>query len=107
MRRRSLYFLLSILTSDALAGNAVGKITSITVADNSASILFKLDAPITDTPRCNETNRFSINLMKPGGMAAYIALLQAKQQNYRVTVTGLNTCSNEWMSEDSKNIILE
>lgn len=91
----------------ALAGTAVGKVTSVYVADGSSAILFKLDAPITDTPRCNEAKRFSISLIKPGGMASYRAILEAKREQYKVSVEGLNTCGNEWKSEDVKDIVIE
>ncbi len=37
-------------------------------------------------------------------MATYTAILEAKKQGYKVTVEGLNTCANEWKSEDLKNI---
>ena len=88
------------------AGNATGKITSIFVADNSDAVLFMLDSQINDTPRCNEAKRFSIGLRKPAGMAAYMAILEAKREGYEVSVEGLNTCINEWKSEDIKNILL-
>lgn len=88
------------------AGNSTGKISSIYVADDSDAVLFALSSPIERTPRCNEAERFSINIRKPGGMAAYQAILEAKSQGYEVSVEGLNTCVNEWKSEDIKNIVL-
>lgn len=94
------------LAQGALAGSATGKITTITVADHAIAVLFALAAPIEGTPRCNESQRFSLNLKKPGGRAAYMALLEAKQHGYTVRVEGLNTCANEWKSEDSKSITL-
>lgn len=93
-------------SSSTLAGNATGKISSIFVADDSTAVLFSLTTPINSTPRCNEDERFSINIRKPGGMAAYTAILEAKRQGYEVTVQGLNTCTNEWKSEDIKNVLL-
>ena len=93
-------------SNSVLSGNATGKITSILVADNSFNVLFMLNSEIEDTPRCNEEKRFSISLRKPGGVAAYTAILEAKKENYEVSVEGLNTCVNEWKSEDIKNIKL-
>jgi hypothetical protein len=87
-----------------MAGSAVGRVSTITVANDSYAVLFQLDNPIENTPSCNEAKRFSINLQKPGGMAAYMALLEAKQQGYTVLVEGLNNCSNDWKSEDAKTI---
>ena len=106
-----MYKLIIILTSlffsnIAYSGNATGKITTIFVADNSFYVLFKLNSPINDTPRCNDEERFSISLSKPGGTAAYTAILEAKREGYEVSVEGLNTCTNEWKSEDIKNIII-
>jgi len=106
-----MYKFIIILTSlffsnVALSGDAVGKITNIFVADNSVYVLFKLNSEINDTPRCNEEKRFSISLRKPGGRATYTAILEAKREGYEVTVKGLNTCINEWKSEDIKNIML-
>lgn len=90
----------------APAGTATGKIADIFVSDNDTAVLFTLTASIDDTPRCNEGKRFSLNLRKPGGMAAYTAILEAKRNEYIVSVEGLNTCANEWKSEDIKNIVL-
>jgi hypothetical protein len=104
---RVVFVLTALLYSGlALAGTATGKVTSIYVADGSNAVLFKLDATIEDTPRCNEAQRFSINLIKPGGMAAYRAILEAKRDGYEVSVEGLNTCGNEWKSEDIKQIVI-
>ncbi|MBI1423407.1 MAG: hypothetical protein GC149_08080 [Gammaproteobacteria bacterium] len=91
----------------ASAGNAVGRVGAITVANDSHAVLFQLDREIDNTPRCNESKRFSIHLQKPGGMAAYMALLSAKQHGYTVLIEGLNNCANEWKSEDVKTIILD
>lgn len=97
----SLYF-----CNFAIAGNATGKISSIYVATDSNAVLFTLTSPIVRSPRCNERERFSINITKPGGLSAYNAILEAKSQGYTVTVEGLNTCISEWKSEDIKNIEL-
>lgn len=94
------------LCSTAFAGNATGRVSSIHVADNSVVVLFSLSSEIEGSPRCNENRRFSIGINKPGGMAAYTALLEAKRQGYEVTVEGTNTCVNEWKTEDIKNILL-
>lgn len=105
---RTVFMLAAVLyCSAAVAGSGSGKITSIFVADGSSAVLFKLDSAIHDTPRCNEYKRFSINLRKPGGMAAYRAILEAKREGYNVKVEGLNTCSNEWKSEDVEDIVIE
>ena len=96
--------LLCCYTGTVFAGSAVGHITTITVANDNYAVLFQLDKPIDDTPRCNESRQFSIHLKKPGGPAAYTAILEAKRQDYTVRVEGLNNCSNEWKSEDVKTI---
>ena len=57
-----------------------------------------------DTPRCNENGRFALSLRKFGGMASYMALLEAKREKYEVRVEGLNTCGNHWKSEDVLDI---
>lgn len=98
--------LLVFCPSLSLAGNATGNVASIYVADDSPTVLFTLTSAINDTPRCNEAQRFSIGLRKPGGMAAYMAILEAKKEGYEIRVEGLNTCTNEWKSEDIKNITL-
>lgn len=99
---------LGILISSGatVAGSATGKVATIFVADNSSAVLFTLSSQIENTPRCNEEQRFSLDLSKPGGMAAYMALLEAKRESYEVRVAGLNTCANEWKSEDIKSLIL-
>lgn len=107
MNRFIVMLIASLYCGVSFAGSGVGKVTRIFVADGSSAVLFKLDSAIEDTPRCNENKRFSINLHKPGGMAAYRAILEAKREGYRVTVEGLNTCSNEWKSEDVEDIVIE
>lgn len=87
-----------------LSGSATGKVSSVLVSDNTLSVLFTLDTEIEDTPRCNERKKFSILLRKPGGAAAYTAILEAKKEGYEVHVEGLNSCSNDWKSEDLKSI---
>jgi len=91
----------------AVCGSAKGQVSSITVADGLYAVLFALTSKIDDTPKCNEGQRFSINMAKPGGMVAYMAILEAKKQGYNVKVQGLNTCVAEWRSEDIENITLE
>ena len=104
---RQLMLLCAVFCSGQVyAGSAVGKITNIHVADNSVYVLFMLDSDISNTPRCNEKGRFSISLRKPGGSAAYTAILEAKREGYQVRVEGLNTCSNDLRSEDIRNITL-
>lgn len=95
-----------IYSGAAIAGSATGKIATVLVADGAAAVLFTLTSELSDTPRCNEARRFSIDLRKPGGVAAYMAILEAKRQGYIVSVEGLNTCTNEWKSEDIKNVVL-
>jgi hypothetical protein len=107
MYTRILPILLLSYAGTAMAGTATGRITTITVHNDQHAVLFQLDKPIAKTPRCNESQHFSIHLLKPGGMAAYMALLEAKQQGYTVLIEGMNNCSNEWKSEDVKSIILD
>ena len=107
MNTRLLSFALLCYVGTVSAGSAAGRVTAITVSNDDHAVLFQLDKPIEKTPRCNESQRFSVHLAKPGGMAAYMALLQAKQQGYTVLIEGLNNCSNEWKSEDVKSITFD
>jgi hypothetical protein len=106
MKRIAMLLPALCLSAPVLAGGATGRIASIVVADDSPVVLFTLAARIEGTPRCNEAQRFAIHLGKPGGMAVYTALLEAKRQGYEVGVEGLNTCTNEWKSEDVRNVQL-
>ncbi len=72
---------LLLLSGMTNAGEATGRVTSIYVADDSRAVLFQLDSSIKDTPKCNESARFSLSLRKKGGMAVYMALLEAKREN--------------------------
>lgn len=90
--------------SGTQAGTAVGKVSSILLANNSNAVLFELDVKIEDSPRCNKEERFAIDLRQVGGGALYNALLDAKAHGYIVSVTGLNTCSVQLESEGVKNI---
>jgi hypothetical protein len=104
---RLLPLLLLCYANAVCAGAATGRVSTITVSNDDHVVLFQLDKPIDKTPRCNESQRFSVHLAKPGGMASYMALLAAKQQGYTVLIEGLNNCSNEWKSEDVKSITFE
>lgn len=95
------------ISNGVLAGNATGTIESVVVSDSSNSILFTVSAPIADTPRCNEAKRFAVALNKPGGMATFMTILEAKRERYNVAIEGTNTCSNEWKSEDIRNLELQ
>jgi len=90
----------------AAAGTALGHITLIKVANDYYAVLFQLDKPITGSPHCNESQQFSIHLQKPGGMATYMAVLQAKREGY-ILVEGLNHCSYERKSEDVSSVVLQ
>lgn len=107
MSKFTVTVLLLLFSEIISAGEATGHVTSIYVADDSTVVLFRLDSPIKDTPRCNESDRLSLNLRKRGGMAAYMALLEAKKEKYVVSVEGLNRCANHWKSEDILNIQLK
>jgi hypothetical protein len=104
MKLCSIAVIAILVSSNALAGTATGKILTITVSNNTTVVLFSLTSPIDKTPKCNEEGRFSVELKKPGGMAFYKAILEAKKQDYQVTVNGLNTCG--WKSENVKDITL-
>ena len=69
MYTRILPILLLSYAGTAMAGTATGRITTITVHNDQHAVLFQLDKPIAKTPRCNESQHFSIHLLKPGGMA--------------------------------------
>jgi hypothetical protein len=107
MNRLIILFVTLLYSGLSFAGSATGKVTTVFVADGSPSVLFVLNTQINNTPRCNEEGRFSLALNKPGGMAAYMAILEAKKQGYDVHVEGTNTCTNEWKSEDIKNITIK
>jgi hypothetical protein len=104
MRSLIVVILIQFAPPYAAAGEAVGKVSSILLANNSNAVLFRLDAEIEDSPRCNKEERFAIDLRQIGGNALYTALLEAKSHGYTVSVTGLNTCSVQLESEGVKNI---
>lgn len=89
------------------AGQATGEVVRIAVADNFSSVLFSQGATITETPRCNERQKFSVGLEKLGGMAAYMLLLDAKRQGHRLAVEGLRAWANGWKSDDIKRIAVK
>lgn len=106
MSIRFLPLLLMLTSTTAFAGTAIGRVTSIIVANNHDTVLFQVNKPIHNTPHCNATGQFAIHLSKPGGMAAYMALLAAKQHGYTIMVEGINQCSGKWQSEDIRTIRL-
>lgn len=107
MKKLSLIFAALLYSGMAVCGSAKGQVSGIVVGNGLYAVMFTLTAKIDDTPKCNEAKRFAINMAKPGGMVAYMAILEAKKQGYDVTVRGLNTCVAEWRSEDIEDITLE
>jgi hypothetical protein len=89
------------------AGTASGTVESIQVASDSPAVRFKLDAPIEDTPRCNQTGWFAFDLRKETGKTMLEVLLVAKQNGFTVSVEGLNTCVSDWKSENVKNLVIK
>lgn len=105
---RTLLLLTGLLgATHAMAGSATGRVATIEITNHLSAILFTLDTEIQGTPRCNEHDRFAIDLRKIAGDAAYEALLLARREGYVVRVEGLNTCAADWKSEDVKSITLQ
>lgn len=105
---RSVLLLSGLLgTALAMAGSATGRIATIEITNHLPAILFTLDAEIQGTPRCNEYERFAVDLRKIAGDEVYEALLLARREGYVVRVEGLNTCAADWKSEDVKSITLQ
>ena len=91
----------------ANAGQGSGRVVMVQLATHSKIVVFALDGENKEPPRCNETNRYAVNLSEPGGEVIFQSLLAAKRHGYRVRVTGLGTCRNEWKAEDTKLVVLE
>ncbi|MEJ2361750.1 MAG: hypothetical protein P8Z75_10035 [Gammaproteobacteria bacterium] len=106
MYKRFLALILIFTSSTAFAGTAIGHVTSIIVANNQDTVLFKVNTGIHNTPKCNETGQFAIHLDKPGGMATYMALLTAKQKGFTIMADGTRGCSGNWKSEDLRTLRL-
>ncbi|TQV85716.1 hypothetical protein FKG94_02415 [Exilibacterium tricleocarpae] len=105
--RRVVWLLLAAAFSGAAwveAGVAEGQVASIHIANHAGYVLFDLDAEIKNSPRCNTRRKFAIDLGKPGGRAAYSALLEAKRGSFKVSVVGLNTCGVHLESEGVKTL---
>lgn len=98
---------LSVGALVATAGTGTGKIDTIWVANNATFIMFSVTEPLEDSPRCNETNRFAINLLAPGGEAVYRSLLAAKEQGWSVKAMGLNTCRQHFKAEDLRELVVQ
>lgn len=100
MNKLILWLVLYLNIASAMAGTGSGQVVNIWITDDSFAVLFQLDGELKGSPRCNETGHFALNLRKPGGVAAYMALLEARREKYFVQAEGLNTCGNHWKSED-------
>lgn len=107
MRKLNVLFAMLVLGSGAHAGTATGAIHEIHVANHVHTVAFSLNTPIKDTPRCNESNRFTFDLRKQGGDAMLQTLLVAKRDDFTVRVQGLNTCSLEWKAENVRDISIK
>ena len=104
MLKRIFLILVLAFPAVALAGSASGRVSRIYTANDSPVVLFAVEGGLHDTARCNESGRFAILTTKKGGSNVYRAILEAKVRGYTVVVTGLNTCSNDWKSEDVRNV---
>lgn len=90
------------ISSDAAADTVTGHITKIRFMQHGNAVLFQMDKPLSETPRCNKTGQFAIDLGKSGGNALLKALLVAKENGLMIAVTGLNTCVVHNRSEGVK-----
>jgi len=97
--------LLSLLASQGWAGDAVGKVGKIKASPTSHFVMFAVRDNAANYHRCNESGLYSIDLRGPGAQASYQLLLLAKQQQYVVRVTSLNTC-NPFDAENLRQIEL-
>jgi hypothetical protein len=103
------YFLLALLvasTNGMASGSVAGKVTELRAAVNTPAVLFRVNAEIKDTPKCNEWEMLAVDLSKIGGDAMLQLVKLAKEHDYTVEVTGLGTCGGHWKSEDVKEITI-
>lgn len=89
----------------AFAGDAAGPVGTIWASPTSSFVMFNVASTSTEYHRCNESQRYSIDLRKPGGDATYALLMLAKQENYRIQVESLNTC-NPFDAENIRNLLI-
>lgn len=97
-----LIFISSIELS--FAGSVTGQVAEIEVSSIYPLVFVRIDGKLRDTPRCNESKRFVIDVSKSGGKASIDALWSAKNFNHEVEIIGLNTCRANWHAEDVKKI---
>ncbi len=87
----------------AFASDTSGPVGTIWASPSSTFVMFTVTNPNTKYERCNESQRFSIDLRVLGGEATYQLLLLAKRESYRVKVESLNTC-NPFDAENIRNL---
>ena len=101
------FLLLFIMNNSASAGTVTGKIGTIRISNSLNTIAFDLTGPIKNTPNCNDLGMFSISMFKESGDIFHSAIMEAKKNNWTVSVTGLNTCVAHPKAEDVKYITIE
>lgn len=90
----------------SFAGTVIGRVAEIEVSSISPIVFVRIDGKLVGTPRCNESQRFVIDVGKPGGKNSVDALWSAKNFDHSVEVLGLNTCRANWHAEDVKKVIV-
>jgi len=103
MKRTILLVCLLVTSMNAAAGDASGTLGAIWASPTSTFVMFVVVDPTAEYHRCNESQRYSLDLRQPGGAATYRLLMLAKQENYTVEVEGLNTC-NPFKAENIRNL---
>ncbi|MFK8015251.1 MAG: hypothetical protein AB8G17_07405 [Gammaproteobacteria bacterium] len=103
MKRTSLLICLLLMSAGAAAGDAAGTLGAVWASPTSTFVMFVVVDPSAEYHRCNESQRYSLDLRQPGGEATYQLLLLAKRENYTVAVEGLNTC-NPFKAENIRNL---
>jgi hypothetical protein len=93
MNKAIILVLLTPFAGTVYAGSGKGKVGSIWTSPTSPSVMFNFNMPIEDTPVCNRSERFSIDIRAIGGQATFETLLMAKSQGLTVSVEGLGTCN--------------
>lgn len=92
-----------LLSFHAYSGTATGKI--IDYATNKFNIFsFALDVPETSKPACNTANRYAVSTSTQAGRDVMSSIVNAKNVNLTVSVSGLNTCT-AWGDSEDVNVI--
>lgn len=98
--------ILCFFSTQAFSSVVESRVAQIWGAQNSNYMMFSLIGNVAEKHRCNTSDRYSIDMSKPGGTRLTDLILLSKKEDYTIVVKTLNTC-NPFDAENVREIVIQ